>query len=203
MKALRILAGISYPFVVYAGLTRAGPRALAAALAVLLLLQALVMWGHGGRAVLAGFALPAAGLGAVVLLAGFFNEGRFFLFVPTLVNAALLVAFARTLWTAMPMVERFARLQGHHLTAEKIAHCRRSTVMWCGFFVFNGAVSLWLALWGSLEHWTLYTGGLSYLLIGLLLGAELVYRYWRFRPYEDGSIADPLFRKIFPPRKVG
>ncbi len=76
------------------------------------------------------------------------------------------------------------------------------TGVWCLFFALNGAVSLWLALYASLEWWTFYTGGLSYLLIGILFGTELVYRYWRFRPY-DGSITDPLFRKIFPPRETG
>ena len=60
----------------------------------------------------------------------------------------------------------------------------------------------WLALYASLAWWTLYTGVLSYVLIATLFAAETVYRYWRFRPY-DGSVTDPLFRRIFPPRRSG
>ena len=42
MSALRLLAGICYPLVVYACLTRAGPRTLAVTLGVALALQGAV-----------------------------------------------------------------------------------------------------------------------------------------------------------------
>jgi len=54
----------------------------------------------------------------------------------------------------------------------------------------------------SLAAWTLYTGFLGYLVIGLLLAGEHVYRAWRFRRYDDG-VADLLLRRIFPPRPAG
>lgn len=175
LSVLRVVAGICYPFVVYAGLTNAGPRVLAVTLGVALALQSA--------------------------LAGVFDQGQFFLFVPTLVNATLWVGFARTLPADVSMVETFARLRGRELPAEEIVYRRRNTLVWCVFFALNGGTSLWFALYGSLQWWTYYTGRLSYLLVGILFGTESVYRYWRFRPY-DGSLADPLFRKIFPPREA-
>jgi uncharacterized membrane protein len=201
-KVVRILTWISYPFLIYAGLNFIGVRALAALVAVILLLQGVLTWRHRGLARVSGLISPVAALSGVVMLAGLFNEGQFFLFVPVLINAVLWLAFWRTLVNGPSMVEIFARLRGRKLPKEEVIYCRIVTGVWCLFFALNGAVSLWLALSASLEWWIFYTGGLSYLLIGILFGTELVYRYWRFRPY-DGSITDPLFRKIFPPRETG
>src|SRR5205809_68133 len=83
-----------------------------------------------------------------------------------------------------------------------VLYCRVVTALWCLFFALNGGVTLWLALGATLAWWTFYTGVVSYALLGILFAAELVYRYWRFRPY-DGSLTDPLFRGIFPPREQG
>ena len=45
--------------------------------------------------------------------------------------------------------------------------------------------------------WTLYTGLVSYLLVGLLYSVEFVVRSWRFGRY-GGTLVEPLFRRIFP-----
>jgi uncharacterized membrane protein len=202
LKLFQILTGIGYPFLVYAGLTRAGPRMVAITLAVMLALQATLTWSRRSPALVSGLLVPAAALGVVLIPAALFDEGQFFLLVPVLVNAVLLIAFGRTLLNGPSMVESFARLRGRQLPTDEIAYCRIVTVIWCLFFALNGGFTLWLALYRSLAWWTLYTGLLAYLLIGALFATEMVYRYWRFRPY-DGSVTDPLFRRIFPPRGSG
>jgi len=197
---LRILMAMSYPVLIYAGLTLVRPRTLAIILAVLLLAHGVVTWPQRGLAqVSRPILLPVV---AVLLLAGLLNQGQFFLLVPVLINAVLLIAFGRTLLWGLPMVETFARLRGRELPDEEVVYCRVVTGLWCLFFAFNGGVTLWLALGATLAWWTLYTGVVSYALIGTLFAAEMVYRYWRFRPY-DGSVTDPLFRGIFPPRRQG
>ena len=191
---------MSYPVLIYAGLTLVRPRTLAIILAVLLLAHGVVTWPQRGLAqVSRPILLPVV---AVLLLAGLLNQGQFFLLVPVLINAVLLIAFGRTLLWGPPMVETFARLRGRELPDEEVVYCRVVTGLWCLFFAFNGGVTLWLALGATLARWTLYTGVVSYMLIGTLFTAEMVYRYWRFRPY-DGSVTDPLFRGIFPPRGQG
>jgi len=197
VKALRILAGVGYPFLVFAALSFFHAQAVALVLVAALAVRAFAgrrLDREQGRSV-----LPLVGLvGTVLVLAAIFNEGRFFLFVPTLINLALLVAFARTLGKGPSMVETAARLQGARMTEEKIRHCRTVTVVWCVFFVLNSGMTAWLALRASLAWWTVYTGIVAYVLVGLLFTAELVYRAWRFRDYRDG-IADGLLRRIFPP----
>ena len=98
-----------------------------------------------------------------------------------------------------PIVERFARLQADDLSEAEVHYCRSVTRLWCGFFIANGSTALYLALVRDLELWALFTGLISYILIGTLFAAEYLYRHWRFRRFV-GVFADPLLKVIFPPR---
>jgi uncharacterized membrane protein len=95
---------------------------------------------------------------------------------PVLVNASLLAAFGYSLRHPPSMVERFARMREPDLPPAGVAYTRRVTQVWCGFFVVNGAVCALLALTASERAWSLYTGVLSYMLMGLLFGAEYLMR---------------------------
>src|SRR2546422_11688747 len=104
---------MSYPVLIYAGLTLVRPRALAIILAVLLLAHGVVTWPQRGLAqVSRPILMPVV---VVLLLAGLLNQGQFFLLVPVLINAVLLIAFGRSFLWRPPMVETFARLRGRGL----------------------------------------------------------------------------------------
>lgn len=198
MKATRLIAPavvIGYPLLVYGGLHVLPPRFLALVLGGALLARELA----GSRRGAAPLLLPIALLGGIFALALVFNEGRFFLFVPVLVNGALFVSFARTLSAGPSMVESLARRRFGHVPDEHLGYCRRVTEIWCAFFVANGALILWLALRAPLAYWTLYTGLIAYVLVGVLFAGEMTYRAWRFRRYQ-GDVTDALFRRVFPPK---
>jgi uncharacterized membrane protein len=199
MKAVPALLTFAYPFLIYLGLERLGPRRLA--LFVVALLAVRGLWLLRGRPMreLRTFVLPALIVGALVGAAAWLDDARLILALPVAINGVLLVAFARTLRGGPPMIERFARLQRSDLSEEEMRYCRSVTVMWCAFFVLNGAVAAALAAFGSLAAWTLYTGAISYVLMGILFAAEFIVRAWRFRHYR-GAFTDPLLRRIFPPR---
>jgi uncharacterized membrane protein len=202
---VRVLLGIvalAYPLLVYAGLLLFEPRVLAAAGAVLLMAQAAAAWRRWQRRDVVRAAVPVALTAAVLVGAAIFNEGRTFLFVPALVNGAMLIGFARTLRGGPSMIETLARLRHPNLPASRGPYLRALTWVWCGFFVVNIVISCLLALGSTLAAWTLYNGLLAYVLMGLLLGGERVYRYWRFRGYH-GDPLDPVFRRLFPPPATG
>ena len=104
------------------------------------------------------------------------------LYWPVVVSAALLFSFGRTLWFPPPFVERLARLRKPQLSAAEVAYCRRVTQAWCLFFILNGSVACGLALKGSLNAWALYSGAMSYLLIGIFFAVEYLIRQRRFGP---------------------
>lgn len=196
-KLLVAVAMIGYPLLVYGGLRLLQPRWLALALGGALLTREI---GRSRQGATSPFLVPLVLVGVILALALVFNEGRFFLFVPVLLNAALLVSFARTLIAGPSMVESLARRRFGQVPIEHVGYCRRVTEVWCVFFVINSGVILWLALRGPLEHWVVYTGLVAYLLMGALFTAEMTYRAWRFRRYE-GEVTDVFFRRLFPPHQ--
>jgi uncharacterized membrane protein len=199
LRGLEAAASLVYPFVVYLGLQLVSPRTLAAILAVLVVARSARRLRQASWRLLEPIAGAAALVLAVVTLAALFDDGRVFTLVPVAVNLGLFVAFARSLVRGPSLVESLARLRHRTLPAGGEAYCRRVTALWSVFFVLNAAIAGWLALRASLAAWTLYTGLVSYVVIGVLLGLEQVYRAWRYRHYEDG-LADLVLRRIFPPR---
>jgi uncharacterized membrane protein len=197
MKVLRGLLAAAYPFVVFAGLRWLEPRWLALLLGASVLLRAALGWHRPSAQELRRLLVPALLVAGVLAPTLVWNDPRALLFVPALVNGALLLAFARSLGSGPPLVETFARLRHPELSPAQVRHCRSVTAVWCCFFAANAGVSLWLALWDDLWLWTLYTGVVAYVLMGALFAAEFVVRSWRFRNYQ-GTLVEPLFRRLFP-----
>ncbi len=202
MRVLVAIVGLGYPLLVYAGLLVFEPRVLVLGVGVFLLARAASSWRTWKRRDLGRVMVPVVLVAAVLVGAAIVNDGRVLLFVPALVNGALLIACARTLRRGPSMIETYARLRHPELPASRGPYLRAVTAMWCGFFIVNITISALLALYGTLEAWSVYNGILAYVLIGILLAAERVYRYWRFRNYQ-GGLLDPVFRRVFPPPTAG
>jgi uncharacterized membrane protein len=92
------------------------------------------------------------------------------------VNAAFLCAFGYSLLSGPSMIERLARLREPDLPPAAVRYTRRVTQAWCVFFVFNGAACLGTALFSPEAVWSLYTGVVSYILMGLMFGGEYLLR---------------------------
>lgn len=109
--------------------------------------------------------------------------------LPLAVNLALCWLFGRTLAAGSePMIARFARLErGAELPPDLARYARTLTVAWSGFFAAMAAVSLGLALWGSVLAWSLFTNVINYALVALFFVGEYVVRRIRFRHYRHLS----------------
>ena len=202
MRALKVLLVVGYPFIAFAAISLLPAHSVALALTGALARRALTDRHRLSRDVTTQLLLLLGLGGAVLVVAVVFETVRLFLFVPALLNMALFVAFARTLHGGPSMIEVLARWQGYRIWGEKVDYCRKVTFVWCGFFLLNTGVILWLALYGTLAWWTLYTGVAGYVLVAALFTAEIVYRAWRFRDYRD-TLVDRSLRAVFPPRQLG
>lgn len=201
MKWLFVALAIAYPLLVFAGLHWLDARILGLCVGIFVtarLISSRAKIFRERRALL----LPALALLAVLILfAARSNDPRYLFLLPALINAVLLITFAASLWHSPPIVETFARLQAGELSPAEVVYCRAVTKVWCGFFVLNCAAIVWLALEGTPAQWALYTGLISYLLVGMLFSAEYIYRHYRFRRYM-GAPTDALLRRFFPPRET-
>lgn len=170
LKVVVVLLTIAYPFMVYWGLQYYS----AATLLPLLLLLLVLRWFAGNRP---GERVVLIAILAIVIVVGFIWGHRLGLkFYPALVNLGFLILFAASLVSPPSIVERFARLRHPDLPPKAVVYTCRVTWVWCLFFIFNGSVAAFTALWASDEIWALYNGFIAYLLIGALVGGEWLVR---------------------------
>jgi uncharacterized membrane protein/peptidoglycan/xylan/chitin deacetylase (PgdA/CDA1 family) len=194
-QGLLFLFTLAYPLLVAVSLAWLGARWAALTLLGLHLVLRLRTLRHDlARA----RGLLATGASVAVLLAAgaVLDDPRFLLAYPSLVSLALLVQFAWSL-RGVSMAERFARLElkeGEALPPEGVRYCRRVTLVWCAFFLLNGGAATALAALAPRTVWAIYTGGVSYALIGLLFAAEYVIRRVRFGRYGAGPVDRVLAR---------
>jgi uncharacterized membrane protein len=95
---------------------------------------------------------------------------------PVAISLALAIIFAASLRYPPTVIERIARLTEPDLSPAGVAYTRKVTAVWVAFLLVNAAISLWTALWGSLDQWALWNGLLSYLAMGTLFAVEYLVR---------------------------
>ena len=163
-----------YPVFVYLGLERYGLIAVAVLLMVLSLARLVLGGAAGGQrwvAIMMG--VGGLALAASSLFRGSAMEIKFY---PVLMNAVMLAAFGASLLNPPSLVERIARLREPDLPPKGVIYTRHVTQVWCVFFIINGGIAAYTALFASLAVWTLYNGLIAYLAMGLLFLVEYLVR---------------------------
>jgi uncharacterized membrane protein len=103
--------------------------------------------------------------------------------IPIFVQLSLMDFFGKTLrkGNGPSLVERFASLDFPEIPPVVSQYCRHLTIMWTGFFAFNVAACVLLALFAPVSWWALYTGVMIFVLTGLLMVGEYIWRHFYFR----------------------
>lgn len=165
----------------------------------------LVAWGASTARLPAG---RAALLGALVLalaaIAALIVPVVVLYLPPLAIYPGLGALFAVSLRRGRePIVSRFARLErgGGELPPDLLSYTRVLTVLWVLFFAIMGCVSLGLALWASVETWSLFTNLIGYLLVAAFFVGEYFYRRQRYRHYRHGDFVE--FLRRIPSYRLG
>lgn len=198
---LNVVLAVVYPLAIWFALAHYSPRTVGILVAATIVPIMIVRHHDAPREHL--WAVMRIPLVVVAVLAAgiVFDDARFLLMVPVLINTGLLITFGASLGKAsdMPIIERFARMQEPELSDDKQRHCRQATVAWCVFFVLNASAAAVLALAAPVSWWATYNGGIAYALIGCMFVGEYIVRKYRFRDYGRGP-HDRLLAVVFPPR---
>lgn len=174
---------LAYPYLVYRGLESGMVWLAPAVFSGIYLLQAFAARTMKVRLY--------KGLIAIALLLGaYYLQTITAKVLPVLIQLMLMFFFGRTLLKGKgpSFIESFVRLEFPEFPPGVGEYCRQLTVLWTGFFAFNAVMCVGLALWGTDFWWTLYNGVLIYLMIGVLMIGEYIYRHFRF---PDLGIPDP------------
>lgn len=193
MKALIsvLIAGIlmMYPFAVYYGLQYFPPRFLALILLALLFLRLVLLKNNLAKM---PWVVPATLLGSLALVFSLFTQSNIgFKLYPLLVNCSLFLVFSYSLFKPPSVIETFARLKEKNLNKQGIKYTEKVTLIWCVFFVVNGCISLYTALYSELEFWMLYNGFISYVLMGCLFAGEFLVRLKVKKHHKDIETQEP------------
>lgn len=178
--ALLAVLALIYPLLVYFGLLHFSAQWVGIAITVLLMLRLLLLQlklRTTLRKNLLPSLYPAMVLAIVCALASAaLNQAGALKLIPVVINLACLIGFASTLRHPPSMIERFARLQEPHLSDIAIRYTRQVTIVWCGFFILNGSIALYTALYTEMKTWALYNGLIAYGLMGALFTGEYLVR---------------------------
>lgn len=129
--------------------------------------------------------------------------------IPVAINGLLFALFATSLRSDhTPMITRLASLiRGGNMPAPVVIYTRRVTVVWTLFFLVLGVTGLLLAIFASLETWSIFANLYSYLLIAALFVLEFLFRRWHLGELADDSFVDFIkslfrldYRRIFRSR---
>lgn len=168
---------VAYPIIVYLGLGYFESRSIAIALIVAALARFFLIRqldGHAAR-------MPQSNLVTALLLlvgiAGMVSNSPVLLqYYPVCMNALMFMLFVISLFRPPSIIEQIARIKTPDLPEAGVTYTRKVTMVWCGFFVVNGAISLYTILHTNMEFWAVYNGLISYSLMGLLFAGEYLVR---------------------------
>jgi uncharacterized membrane protein len=173
VSALLAGAGMAYPFVVHAAMGRVPPGAFVLLVLVLLGLRFMALRGTAvARTLAVPLVLAFVGTG----LLGLVDAQVAALAYPVMMNLAFAAAFGLSLRAPPSLVQVFASLTEPDPSPVAIAYMRAVSLLWCVFLTVNALIALALALWADRGLWALYTGLISYGLMGLLFAGEWLVR---------------------------
>ncbi len=127
----------------------------------------------------------------LLLLGAFYLQEITATILPVIIQLILMSFFGKTLLLnkGPSLIERFVRLEFSDFPPGVSEYCRSLTVIWTAFFAFNAIACITLSIFGNNAQWALFNGIVIYLMIGILVIAEYIYRHIRF---PDLIIPDPI-----------
>lgn len=171
----------AYPFAIYFGLDYFEPKYLALLIAFIFLLRFITISSRiKSTANSSLFLITAAGIGTN-LLGAISNQDLIMKLYPVIINLLMFGIFFYSILYPPTVIERLVRIKSPDLPEEAVEYITKVTLIWCGFFIINGAISLWTALFATVKIWVFYNGFLSYIFIGVLFVTEFTYRQWAKR----------------------
>lgn len=168
-----VLIGVAYPFIVYFGLWYFPPYIIGGFLIAIIILR-LVMGRSAHKPWPELMVLAASMVFILVLLP--LNDQLAIKIYPLTISFGFALIFIYAMISPPNVIEKFARLMQPDLNLRGVEYTRKVSIIWIVFFILNGCVSAWTAIYCDIEIWTLYNGFISYVLMGILFGGEFVIR---------------------------
>ncbi len=175
IKSLLVtVALLSYPVIIHLNVIGSRSVFVAYFSMALILFAVWTTYSSGFRWVAALISVAFIGA-ATLLLKGSALQVMFL--PPIVINVLLAAYFARTLRAGcVPLITKFAYMTDGRYMPEKAKYTRVLTQAWVLFFVLIALESLLLAVFASLEAWSLFTNFINYLIALMFFVGEYFFR---------------------------
>ena len=143
-----------------------------------------VLWAVKGCFQQQGQRYFAWSIALILAVVAFTRSIETMFWYPIIINGLMLSLFGSSLWSEQTVVERLARLQTPDLNEAGVRYTRKVTQLWCGVFIVNILITgaaIWLKFY---DFWALYTGVISYCVIGFVMAGEWLVRQKVKQHYE-------------------
>ena len=148
---------------------------------LLVLVMFHVMWHTSARHPFYVWASASAIVAVLAAVTVHWGASHALFLPPPAISLFFCLLFGKTLLPGNEaLVTRIARFESGELSPELIAYTRRVTWVWTGFLLMVTLESVLLALYASVETWSLFANMLNYVFIGAVFVAEHLYRINRF-----------------------
>lgn len=186
---LGVVIALIYPVLVYFGLQQFSPLTVVGLLIAFLIIRLAFVYKTGKTR----YEFYSLGFALLMVLALVNLDGEMALkSYPVAICLSLACLFSYSLARPPSVIARFARMVEPNLNDRGVAYTNNVTKVWICFFIINGLISAWTALYASLEVWTLYNGLISYSLMGLIFVGEFAIRQKVKKHHVGGATFQPL-----------
>ncbi len=196
---LRGIAGtiffLGYPYLVYLGMESGVVWFAPLFISSVYLYQGIKAQDNRGR-------ISKIAIALVLLVGAVFFQSITAKLLPFVIQLMLMHFFGRTLFNGPTLVERFVRMEFPELPPGITEYCRQLTWLWTGFFAFNAVMCVILAFWAPNSWWAIYNGILIFVLTGLLMVGEYIWRHFKFPDLEIPSPRSSAKNMIVNGRKI-
>jgi len=175
LKVGVVILLVLYPFLIYFGLNYFRPSQLGLFFLVLFIIRVFVTKTKSKTARWQLIFAVVIG-GTLAMLTWIFDSEKYLLWYPVGMSAAFFLIFTATIIYPPSIIEQIGRTYNKNFNEAAAIYTRKVTMVWSAFFGVNIFVSGWTVLYGGIEVWTLYNGLISYIIVGILLGAEILVR---------------------------
>ena len=185
LSKLSIMLMIAYPIVAYIVLWLKQPIYIIAYLLFIFFLIAVEKcrdkkWGSGISL------LILVGIISVFIQQAYIQH--LFFLPPILILITLFLLFSQSLLKEkIPLITRYAHLLGETPSERRLRYNKSLTVVWTVFILLMLITSIVLAIFSSVDTWSLFTHVVSYILMGLLFVIEFFYRKHVFAGEVEGG----------------
>lgn len=169
---LVLLLSLAYPFIIYFLGHQIPSTYISACLISLLVIRSAVQYRDQGIS----NACMTLIIAAIMCGLCFWDSQKAALMYPVFMSLSFAFLLAWSLFYPPSLIERFARLIEGDLDARGIKYTRKVTIIWLIFSLLNAGISFATVLVNDHEIWLLYNAFISYVLIGLLMSGEYLFR---------------------------